>query len=95
MTADPGAEVFPFLRLVADRSGKKAALPLQSSGLTQVGPFTSGFELWARFEVGGTTGALALIRNETSLPQSSMTGSSPFWRPPSAFADDLLAKMKE
>ena len=39
----------------------------QSSGSTQVGPYTSGYELFARFEACDTTGALALIRNEWGL----------------------------
>ncbi|HEY0792216.1 MAG TPA: alpha-L-rhamnosidase C-terminal domain-containing protein [Chthoniobacterales bacterium] len=47
----------------------------QSSGSVQVGPFTSGFELWARFEAGDTAGALALIRNEWGL----MRQSSPYY----------------
>jgi alpha-L-rhamnosidase len=47
----------------------------QSSGSTQVGPYTSAYELFARFESGDTTGALALIRNEWGL----MRKSSPFY----------------
>jgi alpha-L-rhamnosidase len=43
----------------------------QSSGSTQVGPYTSGYELFARFEAGDTTGALALIRNEWGLMRKS------------------------
>jgi alpha-L-rhamnosidase len=43
----------------------------QSSGSTQVGPYTSGYELFARFEAGDTTGALALIRNEWRLMRKS------------------------
>jgi alpha-L-rhamnosidase len=47
----------------------------QSSGSTQVGPYTSGYELFARFEAGDTTGALALIRNEWGL----MRHASPYY----------------
>jgi alpha-L-rhamnosidase len=43
----------------------------QSSGSTEVGPYTSGYELFARFEAGDTTGALALIRNEWGLMRKS------------------------
>jgi alpha-L-rhamnosidase len=43
----------------------------QSSGSTQVGPYTSGYELFARFEAGDTTGALALSRNEWGLMRKS------------------------
>jgi alpha-L-rhamnosidase len=43
----------------------------QSSGSTQVGPYTSAYELFARFESGDTTGALALIRNEWGLMRKS------------------------
>ena len=43
----------------------------QSSGSTQVGPYTSGYEVFARFEAGDTTGALALIRNEWGLMRKS------------------------
>jgi alpha-L-rhamnosidase len=43
----------------------------QSSGSSQVGPYTSGYELFARFEAGDTTGALALIRNEWGLMRKS------------------------
>jgi alpha-L-rhamnosidase len=39
----------------------------QSSGSTQVGPYTSAYELFARFETGDTAGALSLIRNEWGL----------------------------
>jgi alpha-L-rhamnosidase len=47
----------------------------QSSGSTQVGPYTSAYELFARFETGDTAGALALIRNEWGL----MRNSSPYY----------------
>jgi hypothetical protein len=47
----------------------------QSSGSTQVGPYTSAYELFARFETGDTAGALALIRNEWGL----MRKSSPYY----------------
>ena len=47
----------------------------QSSGSTQVGPYTSGYELFARFEAGDTTAALALIRNEWGL----MRHTSPYY----------------
>jgi alpha-L-rhamnosidase len=39
----------------------------QSSGSTQVGPYTSAYELFARFENDDTANALALIRNEWGL----------------------------
>jgi alpha-L-rhamnosidase len=39
----------------------------QSSGSTQVGPYTSAYEVFARFETGDAAGALALIRNEWGL----------------------------
>jgi alpha-L-rhamnosidase len=47
----------------------------QSSGSTQVGPYTSAFELFARFENDDTANALALIRNEWGL----MRKNSPFY----------------
>jgi len=47
----------------------------QSSGSTQVGPYTSAYELFARFETGDTADALALIRNEWGL----MRRSSPYY----------------
>lgn len=47
----------------------------QSSGSTQVGPYTSGYELFARFAAGDTPGALALIRNEWGL----MRRNSPYY----------------
>jgi alpha-L-rhamnosidase len=51
-------------------------VPVQeSSGSTQVGPYTSAYELFARFETGDTAGALALIRNEWGL----MRHNSPYY----------------
>ena len=47
----------------------------QSSGSTQVGPYTSAYEVFARFESGDAAGALALIRNEWGL----MGHSSPYY----------------
>lgn len=47
----------------------------QSSGSTQVGPYTSAYELFARFESGDTAGALELIRNEWGL----MRHTSPYY----------------
>ena len=47
----------------------------QSSGSTQVGPYTSAYELFARFENGDAAGALALIRNEWGL----MRRTSPYY----------------
>lgn len=75
----PGTTVASMLQKLTEALYRPSTAPnatgpspvQQSSGSTQVGPYSSGYELFARLEAGDTTGALALIRNEWGLMRKS------------------------